>query len=57
MCVAVRGGSGGGSECVLHPQDARRLQDVSAKVDLVFDRLTDPDYEYDYFVSKCCQVT
>ncbi|XP_050736212.1 uncharacterized protein LOC127008350 isoform X2 [Eriocheir sinensis] len=55
----LRGGGGGGvggvGECVLHPQDSRRLQDVSAKVDLVFDRLTDPDYEYDYFVSQVQQ--
>ncbi|XP_045584996.2 LOW QUALITY PROTEIN: uncharacterized protein [Procambarus clarkii] len=41
--------------CHLHPQDSRRLQDVSAKVDLVFDRLTDPDYDYDYFVSHLHQ--
>lgn len=25
---------------------------MSAKVDLLFDRITDPDYDYDYFVSK-----
>ena len=31
---------------------SRRLQDVSGKVDLLFDRITDPDYDYDYFVSK-----
>lgn len=37
--------------CQLHPRDSRRLQDVSAKVDLLFDRITDPDYDYDYFVS------
>ncbi|XP_042218498.1 uncharacterized protein LOC121863773 isoform X2 [Homarus americanus] len=41
--------------CYLHPRDSRRLQDVSAKVDLVFDRLTDPDYDYDYFVSHLHQ--
>ncbi|KAK7080745.1 hypothetical protein SK128_024586, partial [Halocaridina rubra] len=41
----------GGETCHLHPRDSRRLQDVSAKVDLVFDRITDPDYDYDLFVS------
>ncbi|XP_042880412.1 uncharacterized protein LOC122258489 isoform X4 [Penaeus japonicus] len=40
-----------GTTCQLHPRDSRRLQDVSAKVDLLFDRITDPDYDYDYFVS------
>lgn len=37
--------------CHLHPQDSRRLQDVSAKVDLVFDQLIGPDYDYESFVS------
>lgn len=41
--------------CQLHPRDARRLQDVSAKVDLLYDRLTDPEYEYDYFISHIHQ--
>ncbi|XP_063868844.1 uncharacterized protein LOC135104951 isoform X4 [Scylla paramamosain] len=46
---------GNGRMCVLHPSDSRRLQDVSAKMDLVFDRLTDPDYEYDSFISQVQQ--
>ncbi|XP_064113048.1 uncharacterized protein LOC135219860 isoform X2 [Macrobrachium nipponense] len=41
----------GEETCHLHPKDSRRLQDVSAKVDLVFDRITDPDYDYDLLVS------
>lgn len=42
----------GEETCHLHPKDSRRLQDVSAKVDLVFDRITDPDYDYDLLVSQ-----
>ena len=38
--------------CELDDRDARLMEDVSAKVDLVFDRLTAPEEDYDNFIGE-----
>uniref|UniRef100_A0A6A7FWP1 Ficolin-2-like n=1 Tax=Hirondellea gigas TaxID=1518452 RepID=A0A6A7FWP1_9CRUS len=38
-------------QCELQERDTRLLQDVSAKVDLVFDKITNPDEDYDNFIA------
>ena len=40
------------TQCQLSRNDARMLEDVSAKVDLMYDKITDPDYDYNNFIGE-----